>query len=86
MNQPAPLRWGVLSTANIGRRAVLPAIQRSASSALAAVASRDLATAQAFATELAIPQLYGSAANLRVITALLRSAREHGRPQAITTE
>jgi D-xylose 1-dehydrogenase (NADP+, D-xylono-1,5-lactone-forming) len=64
MNQPAPLHWGVLSTANIGRRAVLPAIQRSASSVLRAVASRDLAAAQAFATELAIPQVYGSYADL----------------------
>ncbi|MFV9505169.1 MAG: Gfo/Idh/MocA family protein [Oscillochloridaceae bacterium umkhey_bin13] len=64
MNQFPPLRWGVLSTANIGRRAVLPAIQRSTSSSLHAVASRDLTTAQRFAIELGIPQVYGSYAEL----------------------
>ena len=36
------IRWGVLSTANIGRGAVIPAIQRSSNGTLLAVASRDL--------------------------------------------
>jgi xylose dehydrogenase (NAD/NADP) len=54
------VRWGVLSTANIGRRAVLPAIQRSGSGELVAVASRDAFKARAFADELAIPRAYGS--------------------------
>lgn len=35
------LRWGILSTANIGRVAVVPAIQASANGELVAVASRD---------------------------------------------
>jgi predicted dehydrogenase len=59
-----PVRWGVLSTANIGRRAVLPAIQASTSGKLVAVGSRDAARAQAFAAELAIPRAYGSYAEL----------------------
>jgi predicted dehydrogenase len=54
------VRWGVLSTANIGRWAVIPAIQRAANSELLAVGGRDIAKAKAFATELGIPQFYGS--------------------------
>jgi predicted dehydrogenase len=54
------LRWGVLSTANIGRRAVIPAIQRSNNGQVTAVASRDGAKARAFAADLGIPRAYGS--------------------------
>lgn len=54
------LRWGVLSTANIGRRAVNPAIQESRNGELVAVASRDAARAQAFAAESGIPRNHGS--------------------------
>ena len=54
------LRWGVLSTANIGRVAVNPAIQTSANGTLAAVASRDADRAREFATAHGIPRHYGS--------------------------
>src|SRR5436190_24365996 len=54
------VRWGVISTANIGRRAVLPAIQRSRNGELVAVGSRDASKAAALAGELAIPRVYGS--------------------------
>lgn len=54
------LRWGVISTANIGRVAVLPAIQRSRNGELVAVASRDEGTARAFADNLGIPRAYDS--------------------------
>src|SRR3954447_13087611 len=54
------VRWGVLSTANIGRRAVLPAIQRSRNGELVAVASRDADKARAFAADLGIPRAYAS--------------------------
>jgi len=54
------LRWGVLSTANIGRAAVNPAIQASQSGRLVAVASRDEARARDFAREAEIPRHYGS--------------------------
>jgi xylose dehydrogenase (NAD/NADP) len=54
------VRWGVLSTANIGRRAVLPAIQQSNNGELVAVASRDAHRAQMFAGELGIPHAYDS--------------------------
>ena len=35
------LRWGVLGTSNIGRAAVIPAIQRSSNGKVIAVASRN---------------------------------------------
>jgi D-xylose 1-dehydrogenase (NADP+, D-xylono-1,5-lactone-forming) len=54
------LRWGVLSTANIGRAAVNPAIQASTNSELLAVASRDEGRAREFATKAGIPRAYGS--------------------------
>jgi len=54
------VRWGVISTANIGRRAVLPSIQRSRNGELLAVGSRDAGKAAALARELAIPRAYGS--------------------------
>jgi D-xylose 1-dehydrogenase (NADP+, D-xylono-1,5-lactone-forming) len=54
------VRWGVISTANIGRRAVLPAIQHSRNGVLVAVGSRDADKARAFAAELDIPRSYGS--------------------------
>jgi len=53
------LRWGVLSTANIARRQVIPAIQRSEGSTVVALASRDKERGQAMATELDIPRVYG---------------------------
>lgn len=54
------MRWGVISTANIGRAAVIPALQRAENAEVVAVASRDLERAQAFADELGIPRAYGS--------------------------
>ena len=54
------IRWGVLSTANIGVKKVLPAMQRGQLSSIAAIASRDLAKARAVATQLDIPTAYGS--------------------------
>jgi D-xylose 1-dehydrogenase (NADP+, D-xylono-1,5-lactone-forming) len=54
------LRFGVLSTANIGRAAVNPAIQASTSAELVAVASRDAERARAFAEKGGIPRAYGS--------------------------
>lgn len=55
-----PLRWGVLSTANIGRAAVNPAIRASANGELVAVASRDAERARAFAAEHDVPRHFGS--------------------------
>ncbi len=54
------VRWGVLSTANIGRAAVNPAIRASSNGVLLAVASRDAERARAFAEQWDIPRHHGS--------------------------
>lgn len=54
------LRWGVLSTANIGVRKVLPAMQLGTYSTVDAIASRDLSRARAVAASLGIARSYGS--------------------------
>lgn len=48
------LRWGILSTAAIGRSAVVPAIAASRNGVLAAVASRNPDAAASFAADLGI--------------------------------
>jgi len=57
---PNKLRWGVLSTANIGLKKVLPAMQQGQYSSVVAIASRDLGKAQQAAAALGIPTAYGS--------------------------
>jgi predicted dehydrogenase len=54
------LRWGVLSTANIGLKKVIPAMQRGQYTSVVAIASRDLARAKQAAAALDIPTAYGS--------------------------
>jgi predicted dehydrogenase len=54
------LRWGVLSTANIGLKKVIPAMQRGQFTSIDAIASRDLPRAQQAAASLGIPTSYGS--------------------------
>src|SRR5580704_7692021 len=56
----AKLRWGVLSTANIGLKKVLPAMQQGKNTEVVAIASRDLAKARKAADALNIPTAYGS--------------------------
>jgi predicted dehydrogenase len=54
------VRWGVLSTANIGVGKVLPAMKKGAYIDLVAIGSRDLSKAQEAADKLGIPKAYGS--------------------------
>jgi predicted dehydrogenase len=54
------VRWGILSTAKIGREKVIPAMQAGNFSEIAAIASRDKEAAQAEANKLNIPVAYGS--------------------------
>jgi len=54
------VRWGIMSTASIGKRSVIPGIQESKWNVVEAIASRSLKSAQAFADELGIPKAYGS--------------------------
>jgi predicted dehydrogenase len=57
---PKKLRWGVLSTAAIGLRKVIPAMQQGEYSSVVAIASRDLAKAKQAAAAQGIPTAYGS--------------------------
>jgi len=54
------VKWGVLGVANIAVKKVIPAMQASNSSEIAAIASRDLAKAKRAAEQLEIPTAYGS--------------------------
>ncbi|PUA28878.1 MAG: NAD-binding protein [Cellvibrio sp. 79] len=53
------LRWGVLSTAKIGREKVIPALQNSAHNQVVAICSRTLESAQTVADQLHITKAYG---------------------------
>jgi predicted dehydrogenase len=54
------VRWGILSTAKIGREKVIPGMQASAFCDIAAIASRKPEDAQAVAKKLNIAKAYGS--------------------------
>ena len=54
------VRWGILSTADIGMTKVTPAIQAAENCEVVAIASRDSARAAAAAAELGIPAAYGT--------------------------
>ena len=55
-----PVRWGILSTAKIGRVKVVPGMMKSPICNIIAIASRDETSAREMATELGIPRAYGS--------------------------
>jgi predicted dehydrogenase len=57
---PEKVRWGILSTARIARQRVVPAMLKSPSTEIAAVASRSLDKARNFADAFDIPRAYGS--------------------------
>ena len=57
---PGKLRWGILSTASIGLRKVIPGMQRSRLCSVDAIASRSFEKGQGAATKLGIPKAYGS--------------------------
>jgi predicted dehydrogenase len=59
-SMPNKIRWGVLSTAAIGVKKVIPAMQQGQYSTVTAIASRDLPKAQQAAKALGIPTAYGS--------------------------
>ena len=54
------INWGILGTARIAIRKVIPALQASRHGTVAAIASRDIARAQAEANLLGIPKAHGS--------------------------
>ena len=54
------LKWGVLSTANIGTKLVIPGMQRSQKNKIVAISSRNLDKAKEAAGALEISKAYGS--------------------------
>jgi predicted dehydrogenase len=54
------LRWGILSTAAIGRTKVIPGIRKAEHCEVIAIASRNFAAAERVAAELSIPTAHGS--------------------------
>ena len=55
-----PVKWGIVSTANIGTKKVIPAMLKAKGVEIVGIASRDLSRAQAAANELGIPKAYGT--------------------------
>ena len=58
------VRWGILGTASIAKRMVVPSVQRLHFAVVAGVASRNIDKAERFAREFGIPAAYGSYAEL----------------------
>ncbi len=64
------LRWGILSTADIARKKVIPGIQGADRCTVVAIASRDVERARAAAAEAGIPTAHGSYEALLADTAV----------------
>lgn len=60
MSASGVLRWGVLSTANIGMKKVIPGVQKADRCEVLALASRDPDHARSAAERLGIPKAHGS--------------------------
>jgi len=54
------IRWGIMSTANIGVTKVIPALQKSKYNEVIAISSRSIEPAQNWADKLVIPKAYAS--------------------------
>jgi predicted dehydrogenase len=54
------VKWGILSTASIAQRRVIPAMLHCQHAEIAAIASRSLEKAKAVASEFSIPKVYGA--------------------------
>ncbi len=54
------IRWGIISTANIGVAKVIPGMLKSDQLEVAAISSRTLKSAREWAVKLGIPKAYGS--------------------------
>ena len=55
-----PVKWGIISTANIGVAKVIPGMLKSKDVEIVAISSRKKKTAEEWAGELGIPKAYGS--------------------------
>ncbi|MCF7875460.1 Gfo/Idh/MocA family oxidoreductase [Candidatus Bipolaricaulota bacterium] len=64
MNHENKAKWGILGTANIAKKALVPGIKDADNSELFAVASRSEGKARQFAEEFELPSYYSSYENL----------------------
>ena len=55
-----PVKWGIISTANIGTEKVIPGMMKSRDIDIVAISSRNQATADSWAKKLGIKKAYGS--------------------------
>lgn len=55
-----PVKWGIVSTADIGLKKVIPAMLKAQGVEIAGIASRGLARAEEAAAKLGIPRAFGS--------------------------
>ncbi len=55
-----PVKWGIISTANIGVAKVIPGMLKSKDLEIVAISSRKKKTAEEWAGKLGIPKAYGS--------------------------
>ncbi len=55
-----PVKWGIISTANIGMEKVIPGMMKSADVSVVAISSRNLKNAKAAAKKLGIAKAFGS--------------------------
>jgi predicted dehydrogenase len=55
-----PVKWGIISTANIGVGKVIPGMMKSSHLEVVAISSRDEKTAKEWGRKLGIPKAYGS--------------------------
>jgi predicted dehydrogenase len=55
-----PVKWGIISTANIGVAKVIPGMLKSGELEVVAISSRNEKTAKEWARKLGIPKAYGS--------------------------
>ena len=55
-----PVKWGIISTANIGVAKVIPGMLKSKDVEIVAISSRKKKTAEEWAGKLGIPKAYGS--------------------------
>lgn len=60
MKHKEKIKWGILGTADIARRAIIPAFNSLSNCEVVAVASRSAEKAGQFASEFNIPRAYGS--------------------------
>ena len=58
------VRWGIISTAGIAEKSFIPALRETDRGQLVAVSSRSKDTAQAFADQHGIPEVFGSYADM----------------------